>query len=139
MHLKKLFARLNKFSLIRIISILFNSPDSSFFLIGLDFTEVSIWGVEIYQKKFILMTSWYPTHSEIESKKLKLIKKIHHKNSSVQLSWDRKIVFVVWLTDERCFVLFSVGTTVRDPHQCESPTQYAGFEPAQKLSSGLIK
>lgn len=95
MHLKKLFERLNKFSLIRITSILFNSPDSSFFLIGLDFTEVRIWGVEIYQKKFININDLLvPTHSEIESKKLKLNKKIHHKNSSVKLSWDRKRLFL---------------------------------------------
>ena len=70
MHLKKLFERLNKFSLIRIISILFNSPDSSFFLIGLDFTEVRIWGVEIYQKKFININDLLvPTHTAKLSQK----------------------------------------------------------------------
>ena len=36
--------------------------------------------------------------------------------------WWWWIVFVVWLTDERCFALFSAGTIVRDPHHCENPT-----------------
>ena len=30
------------------------------------------------------------------------------------------IVFVVWLTDERCLDLFPAGTIVRDPHYRES-------------------
>ena len=32
------------------------------------------------------------------------------------------IVFVVWLSDERHFALFSAGTIVRDPHHHESLT-----------------
>ena len=31
------------------------------------------------------------------------------------------IVFVVWLTDERCLPLFPAGTIIRDPHHHESP------------------
>ena len=30
--------------------------------------------------------------------------------------------FVVWLTDERHSALLPVGTIVRDPHHCKSPT-----------------
>ena len=53
--------------------------------------------------------------------------------------WWWWIVFVVWLTDERCLALFPAGTIVRDPHHRESPTRRAGFEPAQNLSSGLVE
>ena len=34
------------------------------------------------------------------------------------------IVFVAWLTDERCLALFPAGTTVRDPHHCKSLTRH---------------
>ena len=34
-----------------------------------------------------------------------------------------RIVFVLWLTDERRLALFPAGTTVRDPHHRESPTR----------------
>ena len=37
--------------------------------------------------------------------------------------WWWWIVFVVWLTDERCLALFPAGTIVRDPHHRESPTR----------------
>ena len=30
---------------------------------------------------------------------------------------------MVWLTDERRVALFPVGTIVREPHHCESPTR----------------
>ena len=33
------------------------------------------------------------------------------------------IVFVVWLTGERCLALFPAGTIVSDPHHRESPTR----------------
>ena len=36
--------------------------------------------------------------------------------------WRWWIVFVVWLTDKRCFALFPAGTIVRDPHHRESLT-----------------
>ena len=35
---------------------------------------------------------------------------------------DDELVFVVWLTDEGCLVLFPVGTIVRDPYHFESLT-----------------
>ena len=31
--------------------------------------------------------------------------------------------FVVWSTDETPSALFPLGTIVRDPHHCESPTR----------------
>ena len=34
-----------------------------------------------------------------------------------------RIVFVLWLTDERRLALFPAGTIVRDPHHRESPTR----------------
>ena len=37
--------------------------------------------------------------------------------------WWWWIVFVVWLTGERCLALFPAGTIVRDPHHLESPTR----------------
>ena len=36
--------------------------------------------------------------------------------------WWWRIAFVLWLTDERHFVLFPAETIVRDPHHRESPT-----------------
>ena len=39
------------------------------------------------------------------------------------MNWWWWIAFVIWLTDERCLVLFPVGTIVRDPHHRESPTR----------------
>ena len=49
------------------------------------------------------------------------------------------IVFVVWLTDERCLALLPAGTIVRDPHHLQSDMPQAGFEPAQNLSSGFVE
>ena len=49
------------------------------------------------------------------------------------------IVFMIWLTDERRLASFLAGTIVRDPHHRESPTQRAGFEPAQNLSLGQVE
>ena len=37
--------------------------------------------------------------------------------------WWWWIVFVVWLTDERCLALFPARTTARNPHYRESPTR----------------
>ena len=37
--------------------------------------------------------------------------------------WWLWIVFMVWLTNERCLVLFPAGTIVWDRHHCESPTR----------------
>ena len=49
------------------------------------------------------------------------------------------IIFVVWLTKERRLALFSTGSIVRDPPNPQFfDTLRAGFEPAQKLSSGLV-
>ena len=59
-------------------------------------------------------------------------------NKTAKLRWWW-IVFVVWLTDKRRLFLFPAGTIVRDPHHRESPTRWAGFEPAQNLSSGLVE
>ena len=35
---------------------------------------------------------------------------------------DDYFFFVVWLTGERCLVLFPAKTIVRDPHYCKSLT-----------------
>ena len=48
--------------------------------------------------------------------------------------WWWWIAFVVWLTNGKCLVLFPVLF----PSQISDMPQ-AGFEPAQKLSSGLIE
>ena len=45
-------------------------------------------------------------------------------------------VFVVWLTDERHLALFPGGTI---PSLPISDTTWAGFEPAQNVSSGLVE
>ena len=37
--------------------------------------------------------------------------------------WWWWIVFVVWLTNERCLALFPTEATVRDPRHRESPTR----------------
>ena len=37
--------------------------------------------------------------------------------------WWWSIVFVVWLTDERCLALFPAGTIVRDLHHRKSPAR----------------
>ena len=50
------------------------------------------------------------------------------------------IILVVWLTNKRCFALFSAETIVRDPHRCRILDMLeAGFELAQNLSSGLVE
>ena len=47
---------------------------------------------------------------------------------------------VVWLTDERCLALFPVGTNRQRSSQLRfSIMLWAGFEPAEDLSSGLVE
>ena len=53
---------------------------------------------------------------------------------------DEWIIFVVWLTDEGCLALFPAATIAKDPHHLRiSDTPQAEFEPAQNLSSDLVK
>ena len=52
-----------------------------------------------------------------------------------------KIVFMVWLTDERHLVLFPAGTIVRDPNHRKSPTRHEQDLNLRRknLSSGLVE
>ena len=55
--------------------------------------------------------------------------------------WWWWIVFVVWLTSERCLALFPPGTIVKDPHlTIRNPWHAASrIEPARNQSSGLVE
>ena len=46
--------------------------------------------------------------------------------------------FVVWLRDERCLVLFPVGTIVRDPHHRESLTRREQDQEEQKKNKTFM-
>ena len=55
------------------------------------------------------------------------------------LVWWWWIIFVVWLTNKRRLALFPVGTIVRDPHHCESPTRCKQGLNLRRTDSGLVE